>query len=49
MSMTLPREEVVAGFADELERFEALIRSVPGSDWTKPSRCAGWTAADVAT
>jgi uncharacterized protein (TIGR03083 family) len=46
--MTLPREEVVAGFAAELERFETLIRSVGDDEWTTPSRCEGWTAADVA-
>jgi uncharacterized protein (TIGR03083 family) len=46
--MTLPREEVVAGFSDELGRFEDLIRSISAADWTKPSRCEGWTVGDVA-
>jgi uncharacterized protein (TIGR03083 family) len=46
--MTLPREEVVAGFVDELGRFEALLRTIDESDWRKPSRCDGWSAADVA-
>jgi uncharacterized protein (TIGR03083 family) len=46
--MTLPREEVVAGFQDELARFADLVRSIDAKDWKTPSRCAGWTAADVA-
>ncbi|MEY2432833.1 MAG: hypothetical protein QOC92_2558 [Acidimicrobiaceae bacterium] len=47
--MTLPREEVVAGFTDELSRFEELIRSVSADDWRTPTRCEGWTAQDVAS
>ena len=46
--MALPREEVTAGFITELSRFEELIRSVDAKDWRSPSRCQGWTAADVA-
>src|SRR4051794_23173193 len=46
--MTLPREEVVVGFQDELSRFEELLRSIGDDEWRSPSRCAGWTAADVA-
>ena len=46
--MTLPREEVVKGFQDELGRFEDLIRSLRDDEWATPSRCEGWTAADVA-
>ena len=46
--MALPREEVTQGFLDELGRFEELIRSIDEKDWRKPSRCTGWTAADVA-
>src|SRR5437870_5745792 len=47
--MTLPREEVVAGFTDELNQFEALIRSMSPRDWKKPTRCEGWTTQDVAS
>ena len=46
--MALPRDEVVEGFTDELERFEALMRSLDGEAWERPSRCAGWRVADVA-
>ena len=46
--MTLPREEVVDGFLDELARFEALVRSLDADAWERPSRCAGWRVADVA-
>jgi uncharacterized protein (TIGR03083 family) len=46
--MTLPREEVVAGFQDELARFADLVRSIDANEWRAPSRCDGWTAADVA-
>ena len=46
--MTLPREEVAAGFTDELARFGDLVRSIDAKDWKAASRCDGWTAADVA-
>src|SRR5438309_1129742 len=46
--MTLPRTEVVAGFKDELVRFEQLVRSIDQKEWQAPTRCAGWSAADVA-
>jgi uncharacterized protein (TIGR03083 family) len=47
-TVTLPREEVVAGLIDELAQFEALVRSLDAGDWEAPSRCGGWTAGDVA-
>src|SRR5258708_7679168 len=46
--MTLPREEVVAGFTDELVRFGDLVRAIDATQWRTPSRCDGWSAADVA-
>lgn len=46
--MTLPREEIANGLTDELTRFVELIRSVSTEEWTRPTRCAGWTVADVA-
>ena len=32
-------DPIVAGFGDELGRFEDLIRSISAVDWKKPSRC----------
>jgi uncharacterized protein (TIGR03083 family) len=46
--VTLPKDEVVAGFSDELARFEALVRSLDDEAWARPSRCEGWRVADVA-
>ena len=46
--MALPRTVTQAEFAGELERFEALVRSVDAAGWDRPSRCAGWSAGDVA-
>jgi uncharacterized protein (TIGR03083 family) len=46
--MTLPREEVVAGFTDEIIRFADLARSIDAKDWEAASRCDGWTVADIA-
>lgn len=46
--MTLPRDEIVKGIQDELAEFSALVRSLDGSQWNAPSRCEGWTAADIA-
>ena len=45
--MTLPREEVIAGLNEELGRFEELIRSLDDKAWQTPTRCEGWTVADV--
>jgi uncharacterized protein (TIGR03083 family) len=41
------RTEVVAGTFLELSAFEALIRSLSPSEWSAPTRCAGWSVADV--
>jgi uncharacterized protein (TIGR03083 family) len=46
--MTLPRDEVVAGLIAEFDAFEALVRSLDETQLRVPSRCAGWTAGDVA-
>jgi uncharacterized protein (TIGR03083 family) len=46
--MSLPRTVTQAEFAPEVARFEALVRSVDAAGWERPSRCAGWTAGDVA-
>src|SRR5688500_17489909 len=47
-TMALPRDEVITGVRTEIEAFEGLIRSLTPDEWQQPSRCAGWTVADVA-
>jgi len=44
----LPRQEVVDGLRQELEDFAELVRSLDATEWARPSRCEGWTVADVA-
>jgi len=46
--MTLPRATVTEGITQELDNFAALVRSLDDEQWAKPSRCSGWTVADVA-
>ena len=46
--MALPRQEVISGFSEELTDFEKLLRSLDESDAQRPSRCEGWTVADIA-
>ena len=45
--MSLSRTEVVSGTADELAGFEGLMRSVDDAGWRSPTRCEGWSVADV--
>lgn len=44
----LSRNEVVEASADGLARFEELIRSLDDQQWQTPTRCEGWSVADVA-
>jgi uncharacterized protein (TIGR03083 family) len=44
----LPRAEVVLGIREELVGFAGLVRSLDKRDWARPSRCEGWSVADVA-
>jgi uncharacterized protein (TIGR03083 family) len=46
--VTLPRDEVVAGWTEELESFEALIRGLDDEQWRQPTCCDGWTVRDIA-
>jgi len=46
--MALSLQEVRAGIAAEHQAFVALLRELDDDAWTRPSRCAGWTVADVA-
>ncbi len=46
--MTLSRTEVTEGLLAELEAFGALIEPLDPRAWAEPTRCEGWTVADVA-
>jgi uncharacterized protein (TIGR03083 family) len=46
--MTLTRTEITRGLVDELEAFGALIGPLDPAAWDAPTRCAGWSVADVA-
>ena len=46
--MALPRREVVDGMLREYEAFAALLRTLNDDEWRTPTRCEGWTVADVA-
>jgi uncharacterized protein (TIGR03083 family) len=46
--VTLRREEAVPGTLAELEAFEALVRSLDAAELDTATRCAGWSAGDVA-
>ena len=45
--MTLPRDEVVKGFNDEMAAFATLARSLDEAGWRAPTRCVGWSAGDL--
>ena len=46
--MTLRPDEIVSGFEQEMQSFGDLVASLDASQWATPSRCEGWTVADVA-
>src|SRR5438067_6789768 len=46
--MGLGREEAIAGLLAGYDAFGDLLRSLDERQWEAPSRCAGWTAGDVA-
>jgi len=46
--MTLSLQEVRDGIAAEHTAFAALLRELDDDEWKRPSRCEGWTVADVA-
>jgi uncharacterized protein (TIGR03083 family) len=43
----LSREEIQAQYPAELARFSELLRSLADDELARPSRCEGWTVADV--
>ena len=40
--------EVTKGLVEELSRFRAVVASCAGDEWESPTRCEGWTVADLA-
>jgi len=46
--VTLRPDEIVSGFEQEMQAFGDLVASLDAVQWATPSRCAGWTVADVA-
>lgn len=46
--MTLSRIESTEGLPAELESFGELVKSLDDKEWNTPTRCEGWTVADVA-
>jgi uncharacterized protein (TIGR03083 family) len=46
--MTLRRDELVPGLLNELDAFGELVASLDDRGWATPSRCQGWTVADLA-
>jgi uncharacterized protein (TIGR03083 family) len=46
--VTLDREAVLAGISNELRTFQELVSSLKVDTLDTPSRCAGWTVADIA-
>ena len=46
--MAMGQAEVTAGLVDELSRFRAVVASCTADEWGLPTRCEGWTVADLA-
>jgi uncharacterized protein (TIGR03083 family) len=46
--MTLRRTVVVPGMIQEYGEFAVLLRGLTDEEWAQPSRCDGWSTADVA-
>lgn len=47
--MTLPRTEIEPGILAELASFHELLEGLDEQAWETPSRCGGWTVANVAS
>lgn len=45
--MTLAKDVVVPGMQAEYAAFAKLLRSLSAEEWAQPTRCEGWTVADV--
>lgn len=46
--MTLPRDQIEKGFVEEMGALSTLVRPLTADELALPTRCEGWTVADVA-
>jgi uncharacterized protein (TIGR03083 family) len=46
--MAMEQAEVTKGLVEELSSFRAVVASCTGDEWEAPTRCEGWTVADLA-
>ena len=46
--MAMGQAEITEGLVDELSRFRAVVASCTPEEWTAPTRCEGWSVADLA-
>lgn len=45
--MALAGQIVADGLLEELDRFALLVQDLTDEEWASPTRCTGWTVADV--
>jgi uncharacterized protein (TIGR03083 family) len=45
--MTISRSDAIAGLPPELQSFSDLIAGLGDESWNAPTRCEGWSVADV--
>ena len=46
--MPLSRDVAIPGMLDEYQAFGELLLTLSDEEWQQPTRCEGWTVADVA-
>ena len=46
--MPLPRDVAIPGMLEEYQAFGELLLTLSDEEWRQPTRCEGWTVADVA-
>ncbi|MBV9039647.1 MAG: maleylpyruvate isomerase N-terminal domain-containing protein, partial [Acidimicrobiia bacterium] len=40
-------DDVVSALADQQAELSGVLENLDDADWQRPSRCEGWTVADV--
>jgi uncharacterized protein (TIGR03083 family) len=46
--MAMGQAQVTQGLPDEMARFRSVVASCTHDEWSAPTRCEGWTVADLA-